>query len=101
MLRKLKDSELALTRGIANKQAPLCLCRRRMELRERRPQQELSRDALQEAIEAEEKILCTSREDLQQLVEATRDLVPGLEQVKQELLEDCYEKRRSGHIDHL
>lgn len=100
-LRKLKASDLQLQRAAADKQAHLCVSKRRLELRAQRPEQELVRDAFQEAIEFEEQALAAARQDLGDHIQATRDHRPGLAAVKQEMLGDCLEKRRSGHIDHL
>merc|ERR1719272_468667 len=90
-----------IVRAAALKQAPLCICKRRLDLRSRRAPQELVRDSFQQAVEAEELALVVARESLGELLQSTRELLPSLEEVKKELQEDLLEKRRCGRIDHL
>jgi len=100
-VRMLRECDLQLSRAAALKQAPLCICKRRLDLRSRRAPQELVRDSFQQAVEAEELALVVARESLGELLQSTRELLPSLEEVKKELQEDLLEKRRSGRIDHL
>lgn len=99
--RKLKASEEKVQRAAADKQAYLCVCKRRLELRAQRPEQEMVRDPFQEAIEVEEQALALARQELVEQLQLTKDHRPGLLDVKQEMLDDCLEKRRGGRIDHL
>lgn len=101
MMRKLRESDLSLQRSAAMRQAPLCICKRRLELRARRAEQEMVRDEFQIAVEAEEEMLSYVREELSHLLRNTRGLQQELYHVRQALLDDCFEKRRTGRIDHL
>lgn len=101
MTRSLKESDLQLHRACALKQAPLCICTRRLHLRAQRAPAELSRDTFQQAIEAETAALVSARKELNDNSLAVRDLLPRLEEAKRDLLDDCVEKRRTGHLDHL
>eukprot|EP00927_Polykrikos_kofoidii_P053579 TRINITY_DN48185_c0_g1_i1.p1 TRINITY_DN48185_c0_g1~~TRINITY_DN48185_c0_g1_i1.p1 ORF type:complete len:581 (-),score=124.73 TRINITY_DN48185_c0_g1_i1:232-1896(-) len=99
--RKTAQSHLILQRAFGAKRAPLIVVKRRMEIRATRPIQELTVDEWSEAMEAEKQTLTDSRRELAANIQITKDKIPLLDTVKEELLDDLHRKRYSQHIDHL
>eukprot|EP00928_Gymnodinium_smaydae_P072846 TRINITY_DN56132_c0_g1_i1.p1 TRINITY_DN56132_c0_g1~~TRINITY_DN56132_c0_g1_i1.p1 ORF type:complete len:516 (-),score=128.13 TRINITY_DN56132_c0_g1_i1:178-1629(-) len=99
-VREVSDSLLFLKRALWTKWAPLCIVRKRIEIREQRPVQERTHDAWQRAMEVEVEVLTTTREEIQEIIEMTKDLLPPLYDAKQVMFEDLNQKRRTNRLDH-
>lgn len=98
-MRQVGECLFQLQRAFRSKWAPLNVCERRLQLREARPQQELIRDACQEALENERQTLIESRQELADQVDSMKEMLISLDKVKGELIEDMQHKRHALRID--
>jgi len=98
-MRQVGECLFQLQRAFRSKWAPLNVCERRLQLRDARPQQELIRDACQEALEHERQTLVESRQELADHVDSMKEMLIALDKVKGELTEDMQHKRHALRID--
>lgn len=101
VVSEVGDSMMHLRRAYRQKWAPLCVCRRRIEIRAERPPHEEDRDKWQDSLELEMDVLKEARQELSVRMQASNATLPPLEAVKTEMLEDLHKKRHSYRIDHL
>jgi len=99
-VKKSRDSVLKLQRQHRAKWAPLCVCIKRLEIRDARPDEERTHDAWQIALETERNKLNDSRKDIEERLNLTEDLNPEFEEAKRDLLDDLQRKRHSINVDH-
>eukprot|EP00401_Gymnodinium_catenatum_P028288 CAMPEP_0117540386 /NCGR_PEP_ID=MMETSP0784-20121206/43474_1 /TAXON_ID=39447 /ORGANISM="" /LENGTH=445 /DNA_ID=CAMNT_0005337043 /DNA_START=15 /DNA_END=1348 /DNA_ORIENTATION=+ len=81
-LQMLRDSTLRVEHAQRAKWAALKVCEWRLELRSKRPQQELFRDHLQAALEKEQNALQEARLQLTEMVKTQKQAAAVLEEVK-------------------
>lgn len=98
-IRHLGSCLFGLQRAYRSKWSQLNVCERRMELRDGRPIQELVRDNLQASLENERQVLIEARQELNDHIVMTKDMLTQCEAMKQELIEDLQHKRHSQRID--
>lgn len=98
-IRQLGACLFGLQRAYRSKWAQLNVCERRMELRDGRPLQELVRDNLQAALENERQVLIEARQELNDHITGTKQMLTALEAMKGELIEDLQHKRHAMRID--
>jgi hypothetical protein len=88
------DNSLALLRQErALAFASLQVCKRRIQLRDRRPKSELVQDAVSDALDREKKMLETSREDFLQMEDDGRKISEDLLKTRAHLSQDTGERR--------
>jgi len=98
-MRQLGECLFQLQRALRSKWAPLSVCERRLQLRDTRPPQELVRDLCQEAMERERQALIEARQELQDHVDSSKEMLIRLDRVRSELLEDMQHKRHALRVD--
>jgi len=98
-MRQVGECLFQLQRAFRSKWATLNVCERRLQLRDARPQQELIRDACQEALEQERQTLIESRQELADQGDSMKEMLIALDKVKRELVEDMQHKRHALRID--
>eukprot|EP00927_Polykrikos_kofoidii_P007607 TRINITY_DN13137_c0_g1_i1.p1 TRINITY_DN13137_c0_g1~~TRINITY_DN13137_c0_g1_i1.p1 ORF type:complete len:706 (+),score=137.01 TRINITY_DN13137_c0_g1_i1:197-2119(+) len=101
IVSEVHDSMLHLRRAYRQKWAPLCVCRRRAEIRSERPPSTDEQDKLQVSLQLELEVVSEARQELSKNLEATKAMLPPLDDIKNEMLEDLHKKRFSYRIDHL
>eukprot|EP00747_Dinoflagellata_sp_TGD_P024311 gnl/TRDRNA2_/TRDRNA2_130462_c0_seq1.p1 gnl/TRDRNA2_/TRDRNA2_130462_c0~~gnl/TRDRNA2_/TRDRNA2_130462_c0_seq1.p1 ORF type:complete len:585 (-),score=111.25 gnl/TRDRNA2_/TRDRNA2_130462_c0_seq1:125-1879(-) len=97
--RQVGECLFTLQRSHRAKWAPLNVCERRLELREQRPLQELTRDQPQELLEHERQTLIEARQELLDHSQSCKEMHAALDQMKSELIRDLSHKRHTSRID--
>mmetsp|Transcript_73557 Transcript_73557/g.227218 ORF Transcript_73557/g.227218 Transcript_73557/m.227218 type:complete len:495 (-) Transcript_73557:96-1580(-) len=98
-MRQVGECLFQLQRAFRSKWSTLNVCERRLQLRDARPQQELVRDACQEALEHERQTLIESRQELSDQADSMKEMLITLDKMKVELHEDMQHKRHGLRID--
>lgn len=98
-MRQVGECLFQLQRAFRSKWSVLNVCERRLQLRDARPQQELVRDACQEALEQERTTLIESRQELAEQADSMKEMLITLDKMKTELHEDMQHKRHGLRID--
>lgn len=98
-IRQVGESLFSLQRSQRLKWAPLNVCERRLELREARPPQELTRDHCQEALESERQVLINARQELADKIVATKDALIALDSTRVLLYDELQAKRQYLRYD--
>jgi len=98
-IRQVGECLFQLQRAHRSKWAPLNVCERRLELRDKRPLQELVRDHTQEALEHERQTLIESRQELSEQIGSCKETLINLDQLKLTVIEDLSHKRHGLRID--
>mmetsp|Transcript_61358 Transcript_61358/g.142803 ORF Transcript_61358/g.142803 Transcript_61358/m.142803 type:complete len:470 (-) Transcript_61358:47-1456(-) len=98
-IRQVGECLFQLQRAFRSKWSTLNVCERRLQLRDGRPQQELIRDACQDALEHERQTLVESRQEIADHVDSLKEMLISLEKVKGELIDDMQHKRHALRID--
>jgi hypothetical protein len=73
--------------------ASLQVCKRRLQLREKRPTTELVQDAVADALDSEKKLLETSREEFLQMEDDGKKIAEELRRMRAHLSQDTGERR--------
>jgi len=98
-MQQLGQCLFVLQRAHRSKWSLLNICERRLELRALRPLQELVSDRTQLALEHERQTLIEARQELADQIEACKEMLTGLEDLKGELMLDMSHKRHGQRID--